>query len=274
VPGAVNRRDDVRTSSQMAIVYKSRSELQKMWAANQIVCRVLDEIGGLVGPGVTTGDIGKRAMKLVRKFDVAPAFLGYGSPPFPSAVCVSVNDEIVHGIPSDRRTLEEGDVVSVDFGVDKGGYFGDSARTFPVGEISDEARALLKVTETALEMAIEQCVVGNRVSDIGAAVQSHVEANSFSVVRVFVGHGIGRKMHEDPPVPNYVGRGRNPRLKEGMVLAIEPMVNVGTHEVKVDADGWTARTKDGRLSAHFEHSVAITRNGPWVLSRHDSQAPA
>ncbi|MBK8482564.1 MAG: type I methionyl aminopeptidase [Proteobacteria bacterium] len=255
----------------MAITCKSPAELEKMWAANQVVCRTLDEIGRMVAPGVTTGEIGALAGELVRRYRVKSAFLGYGQPPFPSVACVSVNDEVVHGIPSPKRVLSDGDVVSVDFGVEREGYFGDSARTFAVGAISADAQRLLRVTEESLECAIEACVVGQRVRDISRAVQTHVEANGFSVVRVFVGHGIGRRMHEDPPVPNYVSDGRNPRLKEGMVLAIEPMVNAGQPEVELDRDRWTARTRDGTLSAHFEHSVAITRAGPWVLSRYDGR---
>lgn len=257
----------------MAIVYKTDLELERMWAANQVVCDVLDELGAMVKPGITTGDLGDRALKIMNKAKVRPAFLGYGSPPFPAVICVSVNDEIVHGIPNPRRELREGDVVSVDCGVEKEGYFGDSARTFAVGTISDEAKRLMKVTVESLERAIDQCVVGNRVRDVSRAVQAHVEKHGYSVVRVFVGHGIGRKMHEDPPVPNFVGPGRNPRLRPGMVLAIEPMVNVGTSEVTVDNDRWTARTKDGTISAHFEHSVAILDEGPWVLSRRGSQRP-
>ena len=255
----------------MAIVYKSRAELQKMWAANQVVCNVLDEIEKIIAPGITTWEIGERAEQLVAQHQVVPAFLNYGEPPFPSVVCVSVNDEIVHGIPRKDRVLVEGDIVSVDFGVEKGGYFGDSARTFAVGGISSDAQKLLDVTRESLELAIEQCRVGNRIRDVSQAVQNHVEKNGFSVVRVFVGHGIGKKMHEDPPVPNYVGPGRNPRLREGMVLAIEPMVNTGGPDVQVDSDRWTARTKDGTLSAHFEHSVAILEEGPWVLSRRNAQ---
>lgn len=258
----------------MPIVYKSPRELEKMWAANQVVCHVLDEIEKIVEPGIVTGNIEDRARQLVKEHGVTPAFLGYGDPPFPAAACVSVNDEVVHGIPSPTRKLQQGDVVSVDFGVEKDGYFGDSARTFAVGDVSAEARRLMQATRESLEKAIECCVVGNRVRDISRAVQEHVEGHEFSVVRVFVGHGIGKKMHEDPPVPNYVGDGRNPRLKDGMVLAIEPMVNAGGPEVTVDGDRWTARTKDGKLSAHFEHSVAITAEGPWVLSRRDSRRGA
>lgn len=266
----------------MGISYKSPPELEKMWAADQVVCRVLDELEAMIEPGISTGDIGQRAHELVREHDVIPAFLGYGHPPFPAVVCVSVNDEVVHGIPRGDRVLREGDIVSVDFGVDKDGYFGDAARTFPVGQISAEAQELLEVTEEALERAIACCVVGGRLRDISAAIQEFVESRGYSVVRAFFGHGIGKRMHEDPLVPNFVeeakgwqsfARGfgrrglRNPKLKRGMVLAIEPMVNVGTAEVSVDQDGWTARTRDGKLSAHFEHSVAITDDGPWVLSR-------
>ena len=252
----------------MAIVYKTPAEVEKMRAANLVVCEVLDEIGTMVRPGVSTGEIGERAMELVREHKVVPAFLGYGSPPFPAVVCISLNDEVVHGIPNRKRVIAQGDIVSVDFGVEKDGYFGDAARTFAAGTVSDGARALMEVTEKALELAIASCVVGNRVNDISRAIQQHVERNGFSVVRTFVGHGIGRRMHEEPPVPNFVGPGRNPRLRAGMVLAIEPMVNEGSWEVKVDpVDRWTARTRDGKLSAHFEHSVAITENGPDVLSR-------
>ena len=254
----------------MAIICKTNAELEKMWKANQVVCSVLDEIGAMVAPGVTTGDIGELALQRVRDRGVTAAFLGYGKPPFPAAVCVSVNDEIVHGIPNSKRRLVEGDIVSVDFGVACDGYYGDSARTFAVGRISETAETLLNVTEEALGMAISACVVGNRLKDISRAVQTKVEKHGFSVVRCFVGHGIGRKMHEDPPVPNYVGAGPNPRLRAGMVFAIEPMVNVGSPDVVVDDDEWTARTKDGSLSAHFEHSIAITDGGPWVLSRRGS----
>jgi len=252
----------------MAIVYKTPAEIEKLRAANRVVCAVLDEIEAMVRPGVTTWELGQRAEDLVATHGVQPAFLGYGDPPYPSVVCISLNDEVVHGIPSPDRMVKEGDIVSVDFGVEKDGYFGDSARTIAAGEVSATARRLMDVTRESLELAISECVAGNRVSDISRAIQQHVEKNGFSVVRTFVGHGIGRRMHEEPPVPNFVGPGRNPRLKEGMVLAIEPMVNAGSWEVQVDpVDHWTARTRDGKLSAHFEHSVAITANGPDVLSR-------
>lgn len=252
----------------MAIVYKNHTEIEKMRVANLVVCDVLDEIEAMVRPGISTGELGDRAVALVKKHKVEPAFLGYGEPPFPSVICISVNDEVVHGIPDHSRKLNEGDIVSVDFGVAKDGYYGDSARTVAVGQIAENAQKLLRITRESLDRAIEKCRLGNRLQDVSRAVQEHVEANGFSVVRLFVGHGIGRRMHEEPPVPNFVERGRNPRLAEGMVLAIEPMVNEGSSDVVVDSkDRWTARTRDGKLSAHFEHSVAITQNGPLVLSR-------
>ena len=252
----------------MAIIYKSPAEIEKMRAANLVVCEVLDELEQMIEPGVNTGQLEERARAKVEKHGVKPAFLGYGSPPFPAMTCISINEEVVHGIPSRQRVLQEGDIVSIDFGVDKEGYFGDSARTIAVGKISGDAKKLMDVTRQSLDRAIDQCVEGNRLRDVSQAVQEHVEKNGFSVVRDFVGHGIGRNMHEDPRVPNFVTRGRNPRLREGMVLAIEPMVNLGKAGIVIDSrDHWTARTKDGKLSAHFEHSVAITNNGPSVLSR-------
>ncbi|MCA9671261.1 MAG: type I methionyl aminopeptidase [Myxococcales bacterium] len=258
----------------MGIVLKSDAELEKMWAANQVVCDVLDALEETIAPGVTTGDLGRIAAELCDKAGATSAFLNYAPPqhpPFPSVLCASVNDVVVHGIPSDETRLESGDIISIDFGCSVDGYFGDSARTVAVGEISARARQLLDVTQEALERAIEQCVAGNRMSDLSGAIERYVEQQGFGIVRVFGGHGIGRKMHEDPPVPNYVAGGRNPRFKRGMVLAIEPMVNVGSADVKVDADQWTVRTKDGQLSAHFEHSVAILGDTPWVLSRRDSR---
>ncbi len=252
----------------MAIILKSSAEIAKLRAANKVVCAVLDEIERMVEPGISTMDLEERAREMVKEEGVKPAFLGYGEPPFPGVCCISLNEEVVHGIASRERKLNEGDIVSVDFGVEKEGFFGDSARTIPVGDVSTGARKLMDVTRESLELAIAKCVEGNRLNDVSGAVQGHVEANGFSVVRAFVGHGIGRRMHEDPPVPNFLGHGKNPRLKAGLVLAIEPMVNEGTYDIKVDAqDHWTARTKDGKLSAHFEHSVAITENGPQVLSR-------
>ncbi len=247
------------------IVCKSASEIERMRAANMLVADVLHELETLVAPGVTTADLDAAAEKLVRAAGAEPAFKGYRG--YPATLCASINEEVVHGIPSKKRALGEGDIVSLDMGVKLNGFFGDSAVTVPVGRVSDSVLKLLKVTQEALELAIAQVRVGGRVSDIGHAVQRHVEANGFSVVREFVGHGIGSALHEDPQIANYGEPGRGPRLAEGMVLAIEPMVNMGRSAVKVLSDGWTAVTKDGSLSAHFEHTVAVTRDGPLVLTQ-------
>ena len=235
-----------------------------MREAGRLVGEVLTELSKLVTPGVTTADLDEVAEKRIRQAGASPAFKGYHG--YPATICASVNEEVIHGIPSGRRVLNEGDVISIDVGASLDGYYGDSALTLPVGQVSEEAATLLRVTEEALYKAIERVKVGGRVSDIGHAVQQHVEAYGFSVVREFVGHGIGQRMHEEPQVPNYGEPGRGPRLAEGMVLAIEPMVNAGKPAVKVLADGWTAVTADGSLSAHFEHSVAVTSAGPWILT--------
>jgi methionyl aminopeptidase len=245
------------------IVCKSAAELEKMRAANQLVARVLDALRLLVVPGATTAGIDAEAERLVRDAGAEPAFKGYRG--FPATVCASINHEVVHGIPG-PRVLREGDILSLDMGVKLGGFYGDCAVTLPVGKISADAERLLVVTQDALARGIAAVRVGGRVSDIGHAVQSHVEAHGYSVVREFVGHGIGAALHEEPQVPNYGPAGRGPRLAEGMVLAIEPMVNMGKAGVKVLADGWTAVTADGSLSAHFEHSVAVTSTGPWILT--------
>jgi methionyl aminopeptidase len=247
------------------IVCKSASEIERMRAANMLVADVLHELETLVAPGVTTADLDAAAEKLVRAAGAEPAFKGYRG--YPATLCASINEEVVHGIPSKKRALGEGDIVSLDMGVKLNGFYGDSAVTVPVGRVSDSVLRLLKVTQEALELAIAQVRVGGRVSDIGHAVQRHVEANGFSVVREFVGHGIGSALHEDPQIANYGEPGRGPRLAEGMVLAIEPMVNMGRSAVKVLSDGWTAVTKDGSLSAHFEHTVAVTLDGPLVLTQ-------
>ncbi len=246
------------------IVCKSPSELQRMRAANAVVAEVLTVIRSMIEPGITTRELDTVAEKRVREAGAVPAFKGYQG--YPATLCASVNEAVVHGIPSSRR-LVEGDIVSIDMGAILDDYYGDSALTVGVGTISDDATRLLRVTEDALENAIEYVKVGGRVSDLGHAVQSHVEVNGFSVVREFVGHGIGTELHEEPQIPNYGEPGRGPRLSEGMVLAIEPMVNIGQPGVRVLEDGWTAVTRDGSLSAHFEHSVAVTSEGPIVLSR-------
>jgi len=254
------------------IVRKNMAELEKMRAAGLLVYQVLDKLKSMVREGVTTYELEVEAEKMITGAGARPAFKGYSTPSavtkFPFVLCTSVNDEIVHGMPSQKRVLKPGDIVSIDTGVQLNGYYGDSAVTVPVGEISEETKRLLEVTRESLELAIEKARPGNRLFDICGTVERHVTANGFAVVREFVGHGIGTHMHEEPQIPNYVDRkNENPRLKEGMVLAIEPMVNAGAPGSRVRADRWTAVTEDGKNSAHFEHTVAITSNGPWVLTR-------
>jgi methionyl aminopeptidase len=235
-----------------------------MREAGRLVGEVLTELTGMVAPGVTTADLDAAAEKRILAAGAVPAFKGYHG--YPATICASVNEEVIHGIPSGRRVLKAGDIISIDVGASLDGYFGDSAVTLAVGAVTQEAATLLRATEESLYKAIERARPGNRISDIGHAVQQHVEAFGFSVVREFVGHGIGQKMHEEPQVPNYGEPGRGPRLAEGMVLAIEPMVNAGKPAVKVLADGWTAVTRDGSVSAHFEHTVAVTAGEPWILT--------
>jgi len=246
------------------IVCRSVAELERMREAGRLVGEVLTELMAHVAPGVTTADLDALAEKRIMRAGAVPAFKGYHG--YPATICASINEEVIHGIPSGRRVLNEGDVISIDVGASLNGYYGDSAITLPVGQVSEEAATLLRVTEESLYKAIGCVRPGGRISDIGHAVQHHVEAYGFSVVREFVGHGIGQRMHEEPQVPNYGEPGRGPRLAEGMVLAIEPMVNAGKPAVKVLADGWTAVTRDGGLSAHFEHTVAVTADGPWILT--------
>jgi len=246
------------------IVCRSAAELEQMREAGRLVGEVLTELSAVVAPGVSTADLDALAEKRIRQAGATPAFKGYHG--YPATICASVNDEVIHGIPSSKRVLSDGDVISIDVGAALNGYYGDSAVTLPVGKISEAAATLLRVTEESLFKAIDAARPGNRVSDVGHAVQAHVEAFGFSVVREFVGHGIGQKMHEEPQVPNYGQPGHGPRLAEGMVLAIEPMVNAGAPAVKVLADGWTAVTRDGSLSAHFEHTVAVTAGEPWILT--------
>ncbi|PYX98452.1 MAG: type I methionyl aminopeptidase [Acidobacteria bacterium] len=250
----------------MAIVCKSAAEIDKMRRSGRIVRDVLDHVRSLVTPGATTMELERAAEKKMKELGAKPAFKGYFD--YPCVLCTSVNEEIVHGIPSEKRVLNAGDIVSVDCGVVLDGYYGDAAITVPVGEdIKPELKKLLKVTEESLYRAIEAARIGNAVGDVGAAVQEHVEANGFSVVREFVGHGIGTRLHEEPQVPNFGTRGHGARLREGMVLAIEPMVNYGKPETRVLSDKWTAVTADGSYSAHFEHCVAVTRNGPVILTQ-------
>jgi len=245
------------------IVCKSPAEIAKMRAASQLVAQILDELAALVAPGVSTADLDAAAESKVRAGGAQAAFKGYHG--YPATLCASVNEQVIHGIPS-RTPLKAGDIVSLDMGVKLNGYYGDSAVTVPVGAVGEDVSSLLRVTHEALERGIAQVKVGGRVSDIGHAIQLHVEAHGFSVVREFVGHGIGASLHEEPQIANYGEPGRGPRLAEGMTLAIEPMVNMGKAAVKVLSDGWTAVTKDGSLSAHFEHTVAVTRDGPLVLT--------
>ncbi|HEY1525790.1 MAG TPA: type I methionyl aminopeptidase [Candidatus Angelobacter sp.] len=250
----------------MAIVCKSQSEIEKMRRSGHIVRQVLDELRKLVAPRVTTMDLEKAAAAKIKELGAKPAFKGYYG--YPCVLCTSVNEEIVHGIPSPKRVLKAGDIVSIDCGVVLDGYYGDAAITVAVGDsVSPERQKLMEVTEQSLYKAIEQVKLGNTISDIGGAVQEFVEANGFSVVREFVGHGIGTKLHEEPQVPNFRSRGAETRLREGMVLAIEPMVNCGRPEAKVLEDKWTAITADGSCSAHFEHCVAVTKDGPLILTQ-------
>ena len=236
-----------------------------MRRSGRIVGEVLDHVRALVKPGVTTMDLERAAEKKIKELGAKPAFKGYYD--YPCVLCTSVNDEIVHGIPSEKRVLQAGDIVSIDCGVVLDGYYGDAAITVPVdGSVPPEVRKLLEVTEASLYKGIEQARVGNAVGDVGAAVQEYVEANGFSVVREFVGHGIGTKLHEEPQIPNFGARGHGPRLREGMVLAIEPMVNCGKPGTRVLDDKWTAVTADGSCSAHFEHCVAVTKEGPVILT--------
>jgi methionyl aminopeptidase len=250
----------------LRIFHKSKEEIAKLRAVNLIVSAVLDAVEAACKPGASTMDLNDIADDKLKSLGATSAFLGYHG--YPAVLCTSVNEVVVHGIPRKDVVLKDGDIIGIDFGCFKEGFCGDSARTIAIGNgVTDEAKALMAATKKSLELAIEQCKPGNRLQDIGWAVQSHVEPLGYSVVRTFVGHGIGRAMHEDPPVPNYGSPGKGLRLKPGWVLAIEPMVNAGTHEVEVLADGWTAVTKDRKLSAHFEHSVAITEEGPFILSR-------
>ena len=254
------------------IVRKNMAELEKMRAAGLLVWKILNQLKGMVAEGVTTYELEMQAEKMMVEAGARPAFKGYSTPAagtkFPFVLCTSVNDEIVHGMPSQKRVLKKGDIVSIDTGVQLNGYYGDSAVTVPIGEIAEETKRLLEVTRESLELAIEKARPGNRLFDICGTVERHVTAHGFTVVREFVGHGIGTHMHEEPQIPNYVDRKNEyPRLKEGMVLAIEPMVNAGKPGSRVRPDRWTAVTEDGKNSAHFEHTVAITANGPWVLTR-------
>lgn len=247
------------------IIRKSKREIDIMAKANSIVAETHEFLSEKISPGISTYDLDKLAEEFIEKNNGKPSFKGYRG--YPASVCLSINDEVVHGIPSKTRILEEGMILSVDIGVYYKGFHGDAARTFAVGNVSQDAKDLIDVTRRALDMGIENAVIGNRLTDISNAVQTHVEKLGYSVVRDYVGHGIGTDMHEDPQIPNFGPAGRGPRLKEGMTLAIEPMVNIGDYKVKTKEDGWTVITEDGTLSAHWEDSIAITKDGPRILSR-------
>ena len=250
----------------MAIVCKSAAEIEKMRESGRIVRQVLDHVRAMVAPGVTTMDLERAAAQKIKDLGAKPAFKGYYD--YPCVLCTSVNEEIVHGIPSEKRLLQTGDIVSVDCGVVLDGYYGDAAITVPVGEeVTPELQELLSVTEASLYRGIDQARLGNAIGDVSAAVQEYVESHGFSVVREFVGHGIGTHLHEEPQVPNFGTPGQGARLLEGMVIAIEPMVNSGKPEARVLSDKWTAVTVDGSYSAHFEHCVAVTRDGPMILTQ-------
>lgn len=245
------------------ILIKNEKEIKIMREAGRIVARVLGAMEKTVAPGITTAQLDQQAEKLIRTAGGEPAFLGYRG--FPASICASINEELVHGIPSIRK-LKEGDILSIDVGVRYQGYYGDAALTFPVGKIDESARRLMKVTRTSLEKATEKVYPGNHLSDISHAVQTYAESHNYAVVRSFVGHGIGTRMHEEPEVPNFGLPGRGPKLREGMVFAIEPMINTGTWEVEVLSDQWTVVTADRGLCAHFEHTVAVTAHGPEILT--------
>jgi len=253
------------------IVLKSPRELALMREAGKINARALAAALEVVRPGVTTGEVNRAAAEVLKKSGAEPAFVGVtGAYPYPAETTISINDELVHGIPGDRR-LEEGDIVSIDCGTIYEGFVGDSALTVGVGEISDEAQKLIRITREALFKGIQKMVPGNYSGDVSAAIQAHVEGNGFQVVREYTGHGVGRSMHEDPQVPNYGRKGRGAPLKPGMTIALEPMVMSGSFETRILQDQWTVASKDGRLTAHFEHSVAVTENGPWILTAIDEE---
>jgi len=247
------------------IFLKSPEEIEKMSKAGRIVAEVLDAIKGIIQAGITTKEVENFAEERVIALGGKSAFKGYKG--YPASICTSINEQVVHGIPSSYK-LKDGDIISIDLGVYYAGFYGDGAVTIPVGKLDDQTANLLRVTEESLYLGIENAIVGNRVSDISYPIQKHVEKNGFSVVRSFVGHGIGRELHEEPQVPNYGTPGNGPRLREGMTLAIEPMVNAGAFEVKVLEDGWTAITSDGKRSAHFEHTVLITLDKPRILTKY------
>jgi methionyl aminopeptidase len=246
------------------IIIKSDEEIKKIKAASRIVAEILQEIEYYLRPGITTDDIEKLAEEKILQRNAIPAFKGYRG--YPACLCISINNEVVHGIPSKDKVLKEGDIASIDLGVKLDGFYGDAAKTYPIGRISESAMKLIKVTQESLYEGIEQARSGNRVSDISYAIQKYAEDRGYSIVKAFVGHGIGRDLHEEPQIPNFGRPDKGPRLKAGMILAIEPMINEGGFQVKVLKDGWTAVTSDNSLSAHFEHTIAVTDNKPNILT--------
>lgn len=245
------------------IIIKNNKEIEYMRQAGKVVAETLLEIEKIVKPGISTGELDRIAEEYIKSQNAVPSFKGYYG--FPASICASVNNEVVHGIPG-KRVLQEGDIISIDCGAILNGYHGDAARTFAVGEISEEAKKLIEVTQKSFFQGIEKAIIGNRLTDISSAVQEYAEGQGYSVVRDYVGHGIGRDMHEDPEIPDFGRPGRGPKLTEGMVLAIEPMINIGQYNVKVEPNGWTVVTNDGTLSAHYENTVAIMKNGPEILT--------
>lgn len=253
----------------MRIYYKSADEIRLMREAGLVCASILDEVCAAVAPGVSTWELDRLAAKLIDKHRVKSAFLGYYD--YPAVLCTSINEVVVHGIPRKEHVLADGDIIGIDFGIFKHGFCADTARTVLCGTVAEPTRRLVDVARESLELAISQCRVGQRLGDVGWAVQNHAESHGYNVVKTFVGHGIGVRMHEDPPVPNYGPPGRKDRLKHGLVIAVEPMVNAGASDVEVLDDEWTAVTKDRSLSAHFEHTIAILDEGPWVLTRASSR---
>src|SRR5216684_1713843 len=271
--GLIPRSDEgtQRLRAPAMIIGKSQKEIEKMRASGRLVGQVLRELGAMVEPGLTTIEVDATAEKLIRDAGAYPTFKGYNG--FPFSICASVNEQVVHGFPSSYE-LQEGDIFSIDVGVTLDGFVGDTATTIPVGTASEDRLKLIRVTEECLELAIEQCRVGNHVGDIGAVVQAHAEAHGYSVVRDYVGHGIGRRMHEDPQIPNYGKPGKGPKIKKGYVFAIEPMINLGSQHTKTLEDGWTVVTVDGQPSAHVEHTLAVTEAGPEILTLVGAQSLA
>lgn len=250
---------------------KSKSEIDKVARAGQIVALVLQEIGRQVRPGITTAQLDATARRIIKEHKASPSFLGYGQPPFPAAICTSLDDEVVHGIPSPQRVLQEGSILSIDVGACLDGFHADAARTFLVGQVDDQVKKLVRVTQECFWLALAEARPGQRLGDLSAAVQSHAEKNGFTVVRELTGHGIGRDLHEPPDVPNFGRKGRGLRLEAGMVLAVEPMINQGNRHVRILSDGWTIVTEDGQPSAHYENTLAVTAEGPLVLTASESE---